>query len=547
MTPELPVVSIVTIFLDAERFIQEAIDSAFAQTYGAWELLLVDDGSTDRSTEIALQYVHRSGRVRYLEHPGHVNRGMSTSRNLGLKHARGKYIAFLDSDDVWLPGKLEQQVAILDSQPNAGMVYGLSEFWFSWAGREEDCGRDFVHLLGVPSNELIQPPSLLTRFFFAQDAAIPGPTDVLIRRETIERVGGFEDAFRGPYEDEAFYAKVCLSHPVIAVDTVWDRYRQHSGSASAEEERSKQAYAARLFFLKWLRDYLSRQGVDDPEIMQALRRELWRCRHPKLATLRSQWAPLARRTAGRLVPAPIRAWLWPRALGREYVPAPGHVKFGSLGSNPISRDFGYDRGQPIDRYYIENFLDRHRADIHGHVLEVQGDTYTRRFGCDRVTRSDILHVQPGAPKATIVADLADGSDLPSDSFDCIILTQTLQYIYDVRAAIRTVCRILKPGGVVLATMPGISQISRYDMDRWGQHWTFTSLSAQRLFADEFGAAAVRVEAHGNVRTATAGLYGLATQDLRQRDMEMDDPDYQVCVAVRAVKPTTNSDPVALES
>ena len=108
-----PLVSAIIIFLNERRFLQEAIESVFGQTYANWELLLVDDGSSDGSTEIAQRAaVTHGSRVRYLEHPGHANRGMSASRNLGWIEARGEWVAFLDGDDVWLPQKLERQISL---------------------------------------------------------------------------------------------------------------------------------------------------------------------------------------------------------------------------------------------------------------------------------------------------------------------------------------------------------------------------------------------------------------------------------------------------
>jgi SAM-dependent methyltransferase len=200
--------------------------------------------------------------------------------------------------------------------------------------------------------------------------------------------------------------------------------------------------------------------------------------------------------------------------------------------------FGLDRGLPIDRYYIERFLSAHASDVRGHVLEIGTDTYTRRFGRDCVTKSDVLSVAEGNPKATIVADLTCANHLPSDTFDCILLTQTLQFIYDVRATLKTLYRILKPAGSLLATFSGISQISRYDMDHWGDYWRFTSLSSRRLFAEVFPAAQVIVETHGNVLTALAFLHGLAAEELRQKELDFHDPDYEVVITVRAVKPGT---------
>jgi SAM-dependent methyltransferase len=151
-------------------------------------------------------------------------------------------------------------------------------------------------------------------------------------------------------------------------------------------------------------------------------------------------------------------------------------------------------------------------------------------------RSDVLHVPPGGRRATIVADLTNGAGLESISFDCVILTQTLPFIYDVTAAVKTLHRILRPGGTILATMPGISQISRYDMDRWGDYWRFTTLSARQLFESVFPADAITVRSHGNVLVAVAFLQGLAVEDLRPEDLESDDPDYQLLITVRAVKP-----------
>lgn len=223
---------------------------------------------------------------------------------------------------------------------------------------------------------------------------------------------------------------------------------------------------------------------------------------------------------------PILAW-WRR---------PRPVRFGSLRRLiPISRVFGFDRGLCIDRYYMQAFLNRRNIDIRGRVLEVGDSEYTLWFGGDRVTRSDVLHAVPGNPKATVVGDLATGEGIAHEAFDCMILTQVLLFIYDVKAAVGNSYAALKPGGVLLATFPGISQISRYDMDRWGDYWRFTDASARRLFGDVFGAENVTVETHGNVLVACAFLHGLATEELRRSELDYTDPDYQVLITVRAVK------------
>jgi SAM-dependent methyltransferase len=199
---------------------------------------------------------------------------------------------------------------------------------------------------------------------------------------------------------------------------------------------------------------------------------------------------------------------------------------------PVSRDFGYRRGYPVDRYYIERFLEANRSLIRGRVLEIGDREYTERFGSE-VTVSDVLHVDASNASATIIGDLTNAGHVPSNLFDCIICTQTLHLIYDFHSAIRTLHRILKPGGVLLGTVPGVSQIS---IDEW-QHtwyWSFSTRSARRMFGDMFGGS-VEVGADGNVLIASAFLHGLALCEMRQQELDYSDPQYEVIVHIKAVK------------
>ncbi|MGB0103097.1 MAG: methyltransferase domain-containing protein [Candidatus Sulfotelmatobacter sp.] len=240
-----------------------------------------------------------------------------------------------------------------------------------------------------------------------------------------------------------------------------------------------------------------------------------------------------------VVPFPARLWLSEqkqsvkhslRKLGR------GLDSVSLRRTTPVSTDWGVSRGQIIDRYYVEQFLAERAADIRGHVLEFDQDLYAHRFGGKNITRIDILHSAEGNPRATIVADLAEGENLPSDTFDCIICTQVLHFVYDVRAGVRTLYRILKPGGVVLVTAPGIQKIERPPMKKWEEHWRFTTLSLSRLFGEVFPEENIEVKASGNVLAAIAFLHGFAVEDLRLQDLEYRDPDYEVSIALRAVRP-----------
>jgi len=280
-------VSAIIIFLNAEKFLEEAIESVFAQTYDRWELLLVDDGSTDGSTAIALQYAEKyPEKVRYLEHEHHKNLGMSATRNLGIHNAKGEYIAFLDADDVWLPQKLERQLVIIESNPQAKVVFGSTQFWYSWTGNPKDSKRDCIRELGIPSNGLFHPPKLLV-LLLQKKVKTPATCSVLIRRELFQEIGGFEERFRGMYEDQAFFAKVYLKASVFVEANYWDKYRQHSGSTCSIAKKIGQYHPVKtntshLAFLNWVAEYLSQENIKNAEVWQALQKGLWPYHHPRL-------------------------------------------------------------------------------------------------------------------------------------------------------------------------------------------------------------------------------------------------------------------------
>lgn len=209
------------------------------------------------------------------------------------------------------------------------------------------------------------------------------------------------------------------------------------------------------------------------------------------------------------------------------------MRAGRAGSaRPLSENWGYDRGTPIDRFYIERFLDRHRADVHGNALEVQEDGYCRRFGGDRISRQDILNLDDSNPKATIIGDLADPETLPSERFDCIMLTQTLHLVFDMASAVEQVHRALRPGGVALITVPGITPLDRVEfLDGW--YWSLTAPALRRLLSGPFDPENVEVEVHGNLYAATAFLHGAAVEEVSRRKLDLFDPAYPVTVAARA--------------
>lgn len=278
-----PRVSAVIIFLDAERFIAESIESVLAQTYPNIELLLVDDGSTDGGTAIARGYAEQfPERIRLLQHPARQNRGMSASRNLGANSARGELIAFLDSDDVWLPEKVEQQVAIFRVHPELGMVYGRTQIWQSWAQPDGET-KDFFYPLGVPANTVHEPPTLLAALIENRFQS-PTTCNAMISRKAFDQVGGFEDRFRGMYEDQVFFSKLYLGFPTYVSDCYWARYRQHAGNSGNHFSQATY-YRQRAELMEFVHGYAKPfSAMLDDRTRGLMRRELWRARNPVLAT-----------------------------------------------------------------------------------------------------------------------------------------------------------------------------------------------------------------------------------------------------------------------
>jgi hypothetical protein len=220
---------------------------------------------------------------------------------------------------------------------------------------------------------------------------------------------------------------------------------------------------------------------------------------------------------------------------KTYIPRVGKIKSGDFKrTRPFSTCFGFDRGGPVDRYYIENFLQDERETIKGRVLEIGDNEYTLRFGAEKVLQSDILHINSNNPKATIVGDLSNLQDVPDNLFDCIVLTQTLHLIYDYKSAIETCFRILKPGGSLLVTVPGITPI---DHGEWKStwYWSFTGFSINRLLSEVFQENHLDVKTYGNVYAASAFLYGMGISELKKEELEFNDLHFQVIITARATK------------
>lgn len=287
MPSEQPIISVVMIFFNAVRFIDEAITSVTRQTsVNAWELVLVDDGSTDGSSEIARRWSETNQeRIRYVEHPGHENRGMSSARNFGVSVARGQFINFLDSDDVMLPGTIDHFVGAFADHPDADLVIGRVITWISWTGKRNDASRDWIrgHPATVVRNEVV-PPTRLFRGIYGTPKAwsVPAICGIAIRRDALDRIGGFDSSFRGMYEDQVIYSKIGLHLSCVLDDRVLALYRQHQWSACSLDGLTNhwnpwRANPKRQHFLSWLVAYVEpRFGEQSAEMHIARENAEWR-------------------------------------------------------------------------------------------------------------------------------------------------------------------------------------------------------------------------------------------------------------------------------
>jgi glycosyltransferase involved in cell wall biosynthesis len=264
---DIPLVSVTIPVLNGEKYLTQAIGSLLAQSFPSWELLIIDDGSSDRTAEIADGYSKSDpSRICVLHHPDRANRGMIESRNLGLEHSRGRYVARLDADDVLRPNALEDQVAILESHPEAAMVYGPAEIWKSWTGSGEDEFQGF----SVPLDAVIRPPQVLSALLASGGDE---PVGMFVRRTVLEEVRGYSGlSLHGDlYEDIALNVKLCLKYPVFASSRSWYRYRQHQESYCAVAKRRGEYDTGARLFLEWVESYLDQLGVSDATVWRALR------------------------------------------------------------------------------------------------------------------------------------------------------------------------------------------------------------------------------------------------------------------------------------
>ncbi|MEO5647727.1 MAG: glycosyltransferase, partial [Chitinophagaceae bacterium] len=506
-----------------------------AQSYRKIEIILVDDGSTDNTKSVAtkydgLKYVYQS------------NQGLSAARNKGIDNSNGDYLVFLDADDFLLQGAIAINLEYMRQDKHSAFVSG----GFKFLGKEMFNGSKRV-VEADHFNHFLQG-----NFIIMHGA-------VMFRKWVFDSFR--YDTSLKACEDHDLYLKITRKHSVIHHTQPIAIYRIHSTNMSGnphlmlesiltvlhrqesllrdERERNNLKkglqYYRKLYGLPLYFDILNK-NVDE-DIKNKSLHTLWKYNRSlyfkyQLMKPLSPMIRFIKDTASTLV---LRQ-LHKVGMYKTFLPKRGKVHKGDFNRViPFNTDFGYSRGGPVDRYYIENFLGKNESCIKGRVLEIGDNDYTIRFGKTNVTKSDVLHVNEDNEKATFVGDLSNAPEIQDNTFDCIILTQTLHLIYEYKDALKTCERILKPGGTLLLTVPGITHI---DQGEWKNYWlwSFTEASITRIFLEVFPVHTTVVETHGNVLVATAFLYGMGLKEIRKEDMDFVDPHYQVIITAKAVKP-----------
>jgi len=535
----IPVVSVIIPCFNYGHFLAQAVDSVRQQTHTATEIIVVDDGSTDNTREVATRYPE----VVYIYQK---NKGLSAARNTGITRSTGDYLVFLDADDWLLPEALATNLNVLRQSSELAFCYGAYTAVYA-DGRRQD--------IFPPSSEHPYQDLLAKGNYIAMIAT------VMFARWAL--AGVRFDTSLPRCEDYDVYLRITRRYPVAQHQQLLAAYRIHAAALSAylpvmlgsarqvlrrqqpvlRNSSEQSAYYQGIEFWRsyYVEQFRKSLAADEaPAYWPAMvfflqyapligyNYSVLRIKSVAKAALKSLLPAAAVRRLRRLKPL------------KHLVPPIGSVHGGDFQRpTPFSTNFGYDRGGAIDRYYIEGFLASEAASIRGRVLEIGDNAYTVRYGADEVHTSDILHIDATNPRATFVGDLSQAPHMPDDTFDCIILTQTLQFIYDFRGALATCYRILKPGGTLLLTVPGLSPL---DKGEWREiwYWSFTDKALSRLMAEFFAGAEVIIGSFGNVWVATAFLYGMGITELAEQDLNFYDPQFQVINTVKATKPLPNA-------
>lgn len=531
-----PLVSVIIPCFNHGKFLSEAINSVLDQTYSPIEIIIVNDGSTDNTKEVASAFPM----VKYVYQE---NQGLSAARNTGIKSCKGDYLVFLDADDLLLKDAIDFNLRFLLEDRNLAFVsggYNLETADYEIIPKQKVIDSKKAYLL------------LLNKNYIEMHAAV-------MYRKTVFEEFLFDTNLKA-CEDYDLYLKVARKYPVANHSKILTVYRMHGNNMSGDPrlmldsvlevlKRQNKVLKSKeeALSLKKGNEFYKKYYIN--RLIKKIKSSGYTVDKPSIQLLRKYNKKFyvkifIRRKIKKIINLPwvqenSSDWFKKRffryGFDKNYLPPVSKVDFGDLFRvKPFSKEFGEDRGGAIDRYYIEKFLGENSRSVYGKVLEVADNSYTIRFGRERVTFSEILDIESDNPKATLIADLRNAPHIPDDTYDCIILTQMLHFVYEYQDVINTCFRILKPGGHLLLTVPGISPI---DYDDWEHywHWSFTKRVIEKILGEIFDKNKIEVSSYGNVFSATSFLFGVGLPEVKKDMLDYNDSHVQVIVSAKAKK------------
>jgi len=532
-----PLVSIIIPCYNHGKYLLSALESIWSQGYPSLEIIVVDDGSTDDTKKVLKDL----SEIIYLYQE---NKGLSAARNIGVLHSTGEFLIFLDADDWLLDGAMVTNLSYLLWDNNLAFVSGAYQKVFVDGNKTLDVVKQ------INDNHYIQ---LLCGNYIGMHGTI------MFRRWVFDHI--LYDESLSACEDYDLCLKIAKKYPVVHHTHKIAAYRIHQTNMSSniplmltsalkvlyrqkkdfQTREEKRAYHIGCRSFKIYYCLLLYNQLLNEKMRITAQRFLTLTRYNPTQSLKLflkisfKNQKMLKSILKEKTPGFYKRWMHKAGFLKSYIPETGAVKAGDFNSlSPFSTTFGYDRGGPVDRYYIEKFLKQEAEHIKGRTLEIGDNEYSIKFGQNRISKSEILHIDDTNPKANFIGDLSNVPQIPENTFDCIILTQTLHLIYDFKAALTTCQRILKPGGVLLLTTPGITPI---DHDTWEHtwYWSFTDQALKKLISETFPGGNAKIESFGNVFIASAFLYGMGVNEVTVDQLDYHDPHFQVTVTAKVIK------------
>lgn len=519
MAVETHLVSVVITTYNHSRFIETAIRSVLAQEYKTIETIVVDDGSNDNTASLVSSFPG----IKYIYQE---NKGLSAARNTGLDKATGEYICFLDADDWLLHDALFINEKFLSADPKLAFVAGAHKFYHDNTG-------GFSPVVKEPGENLYH--ALLNGNFIGMHAAVLYRTEIIRNFRYDENLSNCED-----YD---LYLRIARVYPIQFHKTIIAVYRKHQHNMSADNVKMLEGI---LFVINRHKELLTSEqeiieigkGIDFnldyySNIMHSRLMEInsssWQENDKKAYDyLEKKFPVLHKEVAEQLAEQKknrthhsFRRFF---GVNKSLQQTPFDIR--NLPSEPVSLEYGNDRGGMLDQYYINKFLSENSFYIHGKSLEFRDNIYSHRFGGDKVSETDVIQIVENISSDT---DKDNLNNIPNDTYDVILFINQLQLVYDFKSFLDHCFRILKPGGTLFLTVPGISSIPHDDRRNLWQ-WSFTDNSLRRALEFNSKRGSSIIKTYGNVYMATAFLYGFGITEVNWELFDKHDEHYQLIIS-----------------